>query len=187
MGQRAVVAFKKNDVVKVTTVQWATVAPAVWAKAANIIMTTQGVDFTKAVNFLAETITSYEHISALEVGNTDYVNGYGKSSLQLSGYNENDEIVLLSGANKATEEFPVETIENITTHEELKKIVENHYHAQDGISVIVDGDTEEAIVEFFMDSDYGNFGFKRHNEHNDYFVELTEDNMNTYVDNNCEK
>lgn len=30
MGQRAVVAFKKKDVVKVTTVQWATVAPDVW-------------------------------------------------------------------------------------------------------------------------------------------------------------
>lgn len=173
MGQRAIVAIKKDNTAFVTDVQWAWSTPETYKFAISNIMKEKNVDFRTAVETLATNISKNSFMSALTMTEVKYM--------------EEDDITVCNGDSENTKVFISRPglrggTENVYTHienrDELISLVKEHGHSQDGISVIIDLDTEDVELEFYMDNYYGEFEVSRISEDSDFFPALNADNVN---------
>lgn len=173
MGQRAIVAIKKDNTAFVTDVQWAWSTPETYKFAISNIMKEKNVDFRNAVETLATNISKNSFMSALTMTEVKYM--------------EEDDITVCNGDSENTKVFisrpcPRNHMENVYANvenrDELISLVKEHPHSQDGISVIIDLDTEDVELEFYMDNYYGEFEVSRISEDSDFFPALNADNVN---------
>lgn len=173
MGQRAIVAIKKENAAFVTTVQWAWNTPETYKFAISNIMKEKNVDFRNAVETLATNISVNSHMSALTMREVKYME---EADITVcNGDSENTKVLVSRPCLRDSLE-DVHT--NIVNREELISLVKEHPHSQDGISVIIDLDTEDVELEFYMDKYYGEFEVSRISEDSDFFPALNADNVN---------
>lgn len=173
MGHRAIVAIKKDNTSFVTEVQWAFSAPETYKFAISNIMKEKNVDFRDAVETLATNISKNSFMSALTMTNVNYME---EADITVcNGDSENNKVVVSRPCLRDSLENVYTNIEN---RDELISLVKEHLHSQGGISVIIDLDTEDVELEFYMDRYYGEFDVSRISEDSDFFPALNADNVN---------
>lgn len=153
MGMRAVFAVKENNEMRTVTVQWASYTPETVPLALAMVMQEEGISFEDAVRKGVAAVTQFEHISALEVL-TSFSEGIDSQSATYLTSNGG----AISIAGGVVGPAPAEYV---SSHQEFLSRVTQHPHTQDGISVIVDLDTSETVVEFYQDLDYGDSEYPR--------------------------
>lgn len=173
MGQRAIVAIKKDNTAYVTEVQWAYSTPDTYKFAIAEIMKEKNVDFRDAVETLATNISKNSFMSALTMTKVKYMEE--ADIIVCNGDSEDEKIIVSRPCLRKSLE---EVYTNIENRDELISLVKEHGHSQDGISVIIDLDTEDVELEFYMDKYYGEFDVSRISEDSDFFPALNADNVN---------
>ena len=173
MGQRAIVAIKKENTAYVTEVQWACSTPETYKFAISNIIKEKNVDFRNAVETLATNISKNSFMSALTLTKVKYME---EADIIVCNGDSEDTKVVISRPGLRDGMENVHT--NIENREELISLVKEHGHSQDGISVIIDLDAQDVELEFYMDNYYGEFDMSRISEDSDFFPALNADNVN---------
>ena len=182
MGQRGIIAVKKNNTIIMTSLQWSTNTPITFAKGIQDLIKKNNVDFNTALETITDTITAYTHISCIEYSDAEYFNSpYNGDIIYITeSTDDNDECLAVSHHG----ENPVNTnpVVSAETHEELMDYVKSPLNRGDGISIIVDYDQDELQAEFWIDPELGQNwlnAFDMDKEGN--IRALTADNYATYA------
>src|SRR5699024_8658620 len=170
MGQRAIVAIKKDNTAYVTEVQWAYSTPDTYKFAIAEIMKEKNVDFRAAVETLATNISKNSVMSALTMTKVKYMEE--ADIIVCNGDSEDEKIGI---AMPCLRDSLANAHPNSVNRDALVSLVTEHPHSQDGISVIIDLDTEDVELEFYMDTHYGEFDVSRISEDSDFFPALNAD------------
>lgn len=183
MGQRGILAIKKNNQIKTTSLQWSTNTPNTLAYGVKNIINKEHTDFNTALEKIISTIIEYTHISCIEYSNEEYFNSpYNCDIVYITETDDNDECLAVSHHG----ENPVNTnpIVYAETHEELVDYVKSPLNRGDGITIVVDYDQDDLQAEFWIDPDLGqnwmnNFDMDKEGN----IRALTADNYAIYSDN----
>ena len=184
MGQRGIIAVKKNNTIIMTSLQWSTNTPNTFANGIQDFIKKNNVDFNTALETITDTITAYTHISSIEFSNSEYFDSpYMGEVINITNpENKKDDYLAVTQHG----ENPINTnpIVSAETHEELMDYVKSPLNRGDGISIIVDYDQDELQAEFWIDPELGQNwlnAFDMDKEGN--IRALTADNYATYSDN----
>ena len=182
MGQRGIIAVKKNNTITMTSLQWSTNTPNTFANGIQDFIKKNNVDFNTALETITDTITAYTHISSIEFANSEYFNSpYMGEVINITNpENKKDDYLAVTQHG----ENPINTnpVVYAETHEELMDYVKSPLNRGDGISIIVDYDQDELQAEFWIDLELGQNwlnAFDMDKEGN--IRALTADNYATYA------
>lgn len=184
MGQRGMLAVKKDNQIFITSLQWSTNTPLTFANGIQDIIAKDNVDFNTALEKITDTIIDYTHISCIEYSDAEYFNSpYNGDIIYITeSTSDNDECLAVSHH----EESPVNTnpVVYAETHDELMDYVKSPFNRGDGISIIVDYDQDELQAEFWIDPDLGQNWMNNFDMDKEGNIQaLTADNYTTYSDN----